>query len=233
MTRTLQPRQPANSSVYARACIEALSRSGLGDRLSLGGAFGLAHYYEFRSTQDIDAWWQKETTHGERQRVVAVVEEALRPFGAVHTRAWGEVVSIELTQEKRKVFSFQIAARSALLSEPIRSPWEGVQLDTLDDLVASKMAALVERGAPRDFRDIHALCTAGILTIARCWTLWQTRQQLAGEATDRSRAALAIRTHLARIAQARPLDGIVDARERHAAEQVRAWFAQEFLRDMD
>ena len=102
-------------------------------------------------------------------------------------------------------------------------------LDSFPDLVASKMVALVERGAPRDFRDVHALCQAGLTTPHECWTFWQRRQQLAGSDTDTDRARLAVETHLTRIAQHRPLDRIADSRQRVEAAQVRAWFAQEFL----
>jgi len=67
-------------------------------------------------------------------------------------------------------------------------------------LVASKVVALVERGAPRDFRDIHALCRAGLTTPQECWELWRRRQQLAASDTDSARARLAVQTHLARMA---------------------------------
>src|ERR1700730_15796109 len=76
-----------------------------------------------------------------------------------------------------------------------------VSLDSLPDLLASKMAALVERGAPRDFRDIHASCMAGITTATECWRLWAERQVKAKSDIDRHRARLAVETHLARIAQ--------------------------------
>lgn len=57
--------------------------------------------------------------------------------------------------------SIQIANRTARLEYPIPAGWINVPLDTLADLVASKMVALVERGAPRDFLDIFQICQAG------------------------------------------------------------------------
>lgn len=62
-----------------------------------------------------------------------------------------------------------------------------------------------------------------------CWGLWQQRQQLAGSDTDHMRAALAVQTHLARIARHRPLEEIVNLTERAAAQQIRQWFIEEFL----
>ena len=226
---TLQPHRPQQMSEYAEACLLALSAQGLGRKISLGGAFGLAHYYEYRPTHDVDAWWMPEATAKERQRVVQVIQDALRPFGPVRVRTWGDVVSVELRQEERTVFSFQVAHRSAQLASPQPVPWTDAWLDSFPDLVAAKMVALVERGVPRDFRDIYTLCHAEVTTPEQCWTLWRRRQQLAGSDTDAARARLAVQTHLARIALHRPLSQIADPTERAAAERVRTWFEKEFL----
>jgi hypothetical protein len=102
-------------------------------------------------------------------------------------------------------------------------------LRVVEDLVASKMVALVERGAPRDFRDIYALCQEGRVTGRECWRLWRERQQRAGSDLDPYRARLAIETHLSRIAQHRPLGTIAEPGQRAAAASLRNWFAQEFL----
>ena len=165
----------------------------------------------------------------DQARVLTTVEAALQPFGEVRTRRWGDVVSLELKKEGKTVFSFQIASRSARLLPPTRLPWSDVALDSLPDLVASKMVALVERGAPRDFRDIYAVCHAGLMTPAHCWDLWKQRQQEAGSDTDSHRARLAIETHLTRISQHRPLAAISDPDQRAEAEAVRSWFEKELL----
>ena len=91
------------------------------------------------------------------------------------------------------------------------------------------MVALVERGAPRDFRDIYVLCQAGLITPHRCWELWRRCQRLAGSDTDSERARLAVETHLERIALHRPLAQIADPKKRAEAEEVRHWFLEEFL----
>jgi len=226
---TLQPHRPQQMSEHAEACLLALSAQELGRKISLGGAFGLAHYYEYRPTHDVDAWWMPEATAEERQQVVQAIQDALRSFGPVQVRTWGDVVSVELRQEERTVFSFQVAHRSAQLAPSQPVPWTDVWLDSFPDLVAAKMVALVERGAPRDFRDIYTLCQTGVTNAEQCWTLWRRRQQLAGSDTDAARARLAVRTHLARIALHRPLDQIADTAERARAERVRTWFEEEFL----
>lgn len=221
--------KPVNLPDHADVCLRALVDQGLADRIVLGGAFGLLHYLDYRPTHDVDAWWSEETRAEDRRRVEEAVSAALSRFGPVQTREWGDVVSIELQVEGRTTFSFQIARRAAPLEAPSRAPWINVPLDSLTDLVASKMVALVERGAPRDFRDIHALCQAGMVTEDACWDLWSRRQELAGSDTDRDRACLAIETHLARIAQHRPLADMTDPKQRSEAEQLRTWFSKEFL----
>jgi hypothetical protein len=76
------------------------------------------------------------------------------------------------------------------------------------------------------------LCQSGHCDVTRCWKLWRERQRLAREDADPRRAKLAIRTHLARIEQARPLGQIADLQERTAAERLRTWFTTEFLHDL-
>lgn len=224
----MEPHKPTNISKFAQACLDALSAGGRGRALSIGGAFGLAHYHEYRTTHDIDAWWQDNISGNERKAVSDVIAGALEVFGKVDIRSWGDVVSIELKEGGKKVFSFQIAGRSALLEPPLASPWPGIALDSLTDLLASKMTALVERGAPRDFRDIYTLCQSRMTDIGTCWKLWAKRQTAAAANPDIVRAKLAIETHLGRIATQRPLDQIADEKERREAEALRNWFTKDF-----
>jgi len=223
------PHRPTNIPEYAEACLRAIAAKGLGDLVSLGGGLGLLHYLDYRSTHDVDAWWSPNARGDQRRELVAVVAETLARFGPVRTRTWGEVVSIELKREGRTVFSFQIADRSAQLEANVPSPLGGVWLDSFADIVASKMVALVERGAPRDFRDIFAVCQAGLVSPRECWGLWSRRQAAAGSDADAGRARLAVETHLARISQHRRIEQIADPDERSSAERVRGWFTQEFL----
>jgi hypothetical protein len=223
-----QPKRPTQIPDYAEACLQALVKAGLGDQISLGGAFGLLHYLDYRLTNDVDAWWASTAATENRQRVVDTITSALQPLGAVRKRVWGDVVSIELVRDQKKVFSFQIADRSAQLQPSVTAQWIDVQLDSFTDLLASKMTALIDRGAPRDFRDVYIVCQAGFATLRECWRLWQERQGLAGNEADPAQARLALETHLERIEQHRPLSQIADPLQRAEAERVRAWFRNEF-----
>lgn len=225
----MEPARPSHLSDLAEKTLQALASAGLGHTISLGGALGLQHYLDYRPTHDVDAWWSSTATPDDRERVLRTVEAVLLPLGEVRARVWGEVVSLDLTVGGKTIFSFQIAVRSAQLAPTTNLPWADVSLDSLPDLVASKMVALVERGAPRDFRDIRTVCQAGLVTAVECWRLWEQRQLKAGSDAGWSRARLAVETHLARIAQHRPLAELDDPEERAEAERVRAWFREEFL----
>jgi len=231
--KNIQPQQPSHLSPYARACLDALVKANLADRISLGGALGLFHYLDYRPTHDVDAWWSEWVTEEQKRAVLRLLETTLSAFGNVRVRSWGDVDSIELSQDGKTVFSFQVARRSGRLEEPVSAGWIAVPLDSLVDLAASKMVALVERGAPRDFLDIFNVCHAGLFSIAECWALWRRRQVLAGSDVDVSRARLAIETHLERIALHRPLEQIVDLGQREQARQLRDWFISEFLQVKD
>lgn len=230
----LQPHRPRHTPEYADVCLRAISAAGLDAVITIGGGLGLLHYLDYRSTFDVDAWWSPTASPAARRQLVEVVEAALQTLGAVHRREWGEVVSVELHAGGARVFSFQIAERSAQLRAAESVAWTSVPVDSLDDLVASKMTALTERGAPRDFRDIHALCEADLSTPTACWRAWAARQELSGSDRDLQRARLAIETHLARIERHRPLAEIPDADERAAASALRTWFKEVFLHaDLD
>jgi len=220
---------PEHLSDYSKACLNALTEAGLGHKVSLGGAVGLMYFYEYRMTNDLDAWWSDDVTEENKISVVQTIERRLQTYGEVQTRKWGDVTSIELVVKGLKVFSFQIARRTARLEKPLSVPWTGVSIDSFKDLVAAKMTALVERGAPRDFRDIFELCNVKMIEPGNCWDLWQLRQELSGSDTDYFRARMAIETHLSRFAQHRPLEKINDARERDRIEKVRNWFWGDFL----
>jgi hypothetical protein len=51
----LQPHRPSRISDYAALCLHTLVNNGLNDKISLGGAFGLLHYLDYRPTHDVDA----------------------------------------------------------------------------------------------------------------------------------------------------------------------------------
>ena len=229
MAPEVSPHRPSKLPKYSELCLEALVKNELADLISLGGAFALLHYLDYRQTRDVDAWWIGVVSSKDRTRVVSVLEATLRPFGRVHTRSWGDVVSVELEDEEGQTFSFQIADRTAFLEAPLRAGWINVPLDSFVDLLASKMVALVERGAPRDFRDIYAVCRAGLATISQCWEAWARRQTAGRSDPDRRRAFLAVESHLARIIAHRPLDGIEAASEREQAKRLRDWFVKDFL----
>jgi len=223
---------PENISVYALDCLEALKESGLGGHIVLGGAFGLFHYHAYRTTKDVDAWWTEDATEKNQQEIVRVLENRLSAHGSVQTRRFGDVVSVDLSDGSRPIFSFQIARRSARIGQTEESPWPPVRLDSLKDLVASKMSALVQRGVPRDFLDIYTICQQRLASVETCWQYFEERERKRGVTrTDRLQACEAVLLHLSRIERMRPLDKIADEQEKENAFRVRNWFKKRFCEE--
>lgn len=86
--KTIQPHQPSNLSRYAKVCLRALVDAGLSSHLSLGGAVGLFHYLDYRTTHDVDACWFETVTERQKQDVVKVLTTALSEFGRVSQRSF-------------------------------------------------------------------------------------------------------------------------------------------------
>jgi len=85
------------------------------------------------------------------------------------------------------------------------------------------MNALVNRGAPRDFRDIREIVAAGIATAERCWELWAAKNP----GRDVGEARREVQRLLAEIEARRPLERLEPA-ERERATELRAWFRDVF-----
>jgi hypothetical protein len=227
----MQPERPREVDPVADACLRALAQHPAGAKISIGGGFGLAHYHEFRPTHDVDAWWEAAASESDKNAVMQIIQRTLEEHGDVFERRHGDVISIELRRQGKTVFAFQIAARSALLQPTAESPWPPVRLDSLPDLIASKMTALIERGAPRDFVDIREVCRMSLATPQDCWTLWDEREKARGVgAPDRTAAAEAVLLHLSRIERTRPLANIKMPADRERAQELRNWFKHEFTR---
>jgi hypothetical protein len=122
------------------------------------------------------------------------------------------------------MFSLQIAPRDRSLDATLEAAWAPVRIETLRDNVASKMNALVNRGAPRDLRDIHEVCLRGLMSAAECWQLYELKNP-GGSARDASAKVLHA---LERLELLRPLDRIADAEQRRDAAAVRQWYRDVF-----
>jgi hypothetical protein len=142
-------------------------------------------------------------------------------------RRFGDTQSFELLREGQRRFSFQIAARAITLEESRESAWPPLRIETLTDNIGAKMNALVNRGAPRDFLDVHAAVEAGLVTVARCWGLWEAKNP--GGSPEAARQNLLL--HLAGLDARRPLPSIADPDARERARRVREWFRTTFIKE--
>jgi hypothetical protein len=192
----------------------------------LGGYLALQHHVAYRESRDLDAWWRGRASPAAEREILSVMRQIAEEDGfEVRERRFGETLSIELVRGPHKHFSFQIAVRSVTLEEPVVSAWPPVLIETLADTVGSKMNALVDRGAPRDFLDIRTVVDRGLLTIEGCWSLWGRKNV---EQTVES-AKQKVLVHLTALEMRRPLESIDSVPERERARTTREWFKGEFL----
>lgn len=182
---------------------------------------------DYRTTHDLDAWWKSGRTEPTIARLRSVMTDVAGRHGlAFNEREWGETVSFELSDEGRKVFSFQVAVRSVELEPPRPSSWEPILVESLADNVGSKMNAVVHRGAPRDFMDAREIVTRGIASVEQCWDWWSRKNPGVDVRLARAQAL----RHLEGLEQRRPLASIEDTGERAAARSAREWIRKTLLR---
>jgi predicted nucleotidyltransferase component of viral defense system len=222
----MEPRQPTNIHPLALAAIRRIEELEWAPKMALGGGLALAHYLEYRETNDVDCWWEENTTSGEKERILREIrkileEEAGRLYenATVAIRSWGETHSIEVKDGARKVFSWQVADRTRKLQAYLQSPYGKLKIETLRDNLASKMCALVGRGSPRDFTDIYTAIHNGLITWDDCWVLWETKNP----GKNRTDAEKSIALSLAGIEGRRPLNSLPEDR-RDKARRLREFF---------
>ncbi len=213
------PVPPKNLNPFARELLEALAGHPEAAEIVIGGGVALSHYLEYRGTVDLDAWWRHKPVEGCRALIRRLIEEMGVKYGLeFRFRVFGEMESFELLNGRQKSFSCQISERTLYLQGVMPSPWPPLHIETLEDNLASKMSALVRRGAPRDFMDVYELCRSGMVTPEQCWELWQRKNPDELPVTG----AGMIISHLQGIEMRRPLE-TVSTGEREKARLVRAW----------
>jgi len=218
--------RPRQIDPLAERVLSLLSGKPEGHHIILGGYLALQHYLDYRTTHDIDAWWRGRADPAAEQVIRQVMQQVAGDVRmALRERRFGDTLSFELVQEGQQRFSFQIAVRSIAVEEPQPSAWPPLRVETLADNIGAKMNALVNRGAPRDFLDVHAVIDAGLLTPRRCWELWEAKNP--GGSTEAARQNLLL--HLAGLDARRPLESIPDLPARERARRVRQWFKDVFV----
>jgi hypothetical protein len=220
------PTRPNSLPEIAERLLTRIAQEPLSSEVVLGGGIALKHYADFRPTQDIDAWWRESRNSDSLDQIVKAVTEVASEQGLdLKQRRFGATDSLDLhvAGSAAKVFSFQIAVRDVQLEQPLESAWTPILIETLRENIGSKMNALVNRGAPRDFVDIFEVVQRGLLRVQDCWRLWQAKNPQADFAT----AYTNVVASLERIGQKRPIATLPDS-ERNAAERLRSWFRTEF-----
>jgi hypothetical protein len=219
--------KPAGIDPLADKILQRLSGVSEASHIVLGGYLALQHHLDYRKTHDIDAWWRGRASAAAEAAIRHAMQQVAHEEGAeLRERRFGETVSFELVRGDEKHFAFQIAVRSVTLEEPVLSAWPPILIETLADTVGSKMNALVDRGAPRDFVDIKAVVDNGLIHSSECWKLWSRKNP--GQDLDAAKQKVLL--HLTALEMRRPLESIADPAERKQAQEARRWFREMFLK---
>jgi len=223
---TPQPARTPQVDPLAEKVLRKLAEHPESSGVVLGGYFALRRYVDYRETHDIYAWWLERASPATERAIRCAIEAVANEEGLqVGERRFGETLSLDLCAGDRKRLSFQIAVRTITLEAPEPSAWPPILIETLADTVGSKMNALVDRGAPRDFTDIHRLVQGGVVGAESCWAWWNRKNP--GRTMEEGMQK--IQLHLAALELRRPLDSISIPVDRESAATLRGWFRGVFL----
>jgi hypothetical protein len=222
----MPPEKPSNLQPLTEELLGHLKNHPEASEIVIGGGVALSHYSPHRKTFDLDAWWRSEP----KPETIELLRASMKKIAESHRgvfeeRRGADVLSLDIKETSgRKVFSFQIAQRDLYLDRPITSSWDPVLLETFSDNIASKMVALVDRGASRDFADIREIVLRDLISLEECWNLYLLKR---GDA-DVEAAKQQVLEHLERIEARRPLESITDPEARSYTESVRSWYYENF-----
>ena len=215
---------PKGHDPLAERVLSLLTGQPEAGQIVLGGYFVLHQHVPYRTTHDIDAWWKGRADPAAERAIRNAMQQVSTEQGTeLRERRFGETISFELLEAGQVRFSFQIALRSISLEDPQPSAWPPILTETLSDNLASKMNALVDRGAPRDLVDVWTAVDAGLVNVARCWALWQAKNP--GGSIEAAKQNVLL--HLAGLEARRPLAAMDDPQGRDRARRVRQWIREE------
>lgn len=225
---SLAPAKPRNLDPRAGRLLEWLGAQPWAHHIVLGGGLALKHYVDYRPTRDCDAWWTEGTPPDLKPQIMDAIAQCLasqNPGSELRRDHWGDVDSIAVKADGVAVFAFQIAGRTRQLESYLPSAWGGMLIESLTDNVASKMAALTERGLGRDFADVRQIALRLGWSPAQFWAVWQRRfpeRRL-------SDAQIKVRLKLEQHIRSRPLAACPSEAQRADLAATRSWFLNEFL----
>lgn len=237
-----KPVPPEDLPPVALAVLDALrategAQPVVGASLVIGGGVGLKHYLNLRPTHDLDLWWTREPESSDRRALEAVVAAVAKEHGyMLRHQSHGDVTSIAFVREAdpdEAIFAVEVATRDVQLAPYGESAWSPVLLESLEDNVASKMVALVSRGYWRDFADIYAIVSNGLIANDDCWALWARKQQGLNREPDVVSGKANVLRHLETLTLSRPIERFPEPAARARAATLRAWFKDDFTAGRD
>ena len=149
------PVQPNHAEKIMDADMLALWRSArsLPKEIRLYGGTGLALYLGHRASQDFDF------VHADWGVDVAFVRNHMAPFNQGEIQGGPGMVDITHEGSKRRIMINVMEAGGSFVPHPVREPVKadnGVYVAHIDDLMAAKLRALMNRESSKDYLDTAA-----------------------------------------------------------------------------
>ena len=69
----VSPKRPGNINALTARIIERIKNLPWAEKFVLGGGLALAHYLEFRPTNDADCWWEENTPETEKEETLNTI----------------------------------------------------------------------------------------------------------------------------------------------------------------
>jgi predicted nucleotidyltransferase component of viral defense system len=209
------------------AVLEALAQSPLRNRFYWTGGTLLAEkYLHHRHSYDVDVFTDTPFRYEEVLPLVQEVKKRVK-LKRVEERKVSDRWEFFLHNHQEVRFEFVHYQFPHL--KP-RKTWQGVLVDSLEDLAANKTMALVERHAPKDAVDIYFLMTKKKFTPKRLLALAGKKFGLQmHEDTFLSEALRAAK----QLPEIRPMLHGTSRQQEHTLKEIQSYFdhmAYEFLR---
>jgi hypothetical protein len=152
--------RPRELATWQHLALERIAASRIGRELVFGGGAALsALYLHHRISEDLDFFIDRELEPGEAASLAGCLR---RPTISTQLEVIGPRTSVILTRRSGYVGRVDFAFYPF---EPVgrRTLWQGLTVESVEDMTVNKLQAVLTRNQSRDFVDLYFLLREGPL----------------------------------------------------------------------
>lgn len=152
--------------------INVIANSSLRDKVYWTGGTALSYFYlHHRLSYDLDFFSDKKIDYDEILKVIKLIAEQTKLKKITEEKIFDRREFI-LHNNEKILIEFAVYEYKNLKS---RKKWQGIFVDSLEDIAANKTLALIERHEPKDVVDIYFLLTKRNFTPSKLLDLVQKK----------------------------------------------------------